>query len=189
MKYIIRLGIYYRIWYYNIKVKGDYMKKLIIIACTILVVVLGTYTFAGNKVENTSLKYINIVVDDLQDEMKEAGVCVVSDVAEDIDDIDVDLDELTDEQKQMIEENTGINVDAASVDELNDVIEFTKAVCVLDADKASFSFFDGVHIEFSHHTITSRYAFDITLGDAISLGKDYKNIDPNKLFGMLKKVA
>ncbi len=165
------------------------MKKLILITCAVLVVALGTYSFAGNKIEDTSLKYINIVVDDLQDEMKETGVCVVSDVAEDIDDIDVNLEELTDEQKLMIEDNTGINIDDANSDEINDVIEFTKAVCVLDADKASFNLFDGVHIEFSHPTITSRYAFDISFADAISLGKDYKNIDPNKLFGMLKKVA
>ncbi len=164
------------------------MKKLIIISCAFLIVVFGTYTFAGNKIEKTSLKYINIVVDDLQADMKEAGVCVVSDVAEDIDDIDIDLDQLTDDQKQLIEENTGINVDEASTDDINEVIEFTKAVCILDADKASFGLFSGVKIGFSHPSITSRYAFEITVSEAISLGMDYKNIDPNKVFGMLKKV-
>ncbi len=164
------------------------MKKLIIILTAALIVIFGTYTFAGNKIEDVSLKYINIVVDDLQADMKESGVCVVSDVAEDIDDIDVNIEELSDEQKQLIEENTGINVDDASTDEINDVVEFTKAVCVLDADKASFGLFSGVHIGFSHPSITSRYAFEITISDAISLGKDYKNIDPNKVLGMLKKV-
>ncbi len=163
------------------------MKKLITIISIIVIAVFGVYYFSGNKIEDISLKYINIIVDDLQAEMEAAGVCVVSDVAEGIDDIDVDLNDLTDDQKQLIQENTGIEIDTATTDELNEVIEFTKAVCVLDADKASFSLFDGVHIGFSHPSIASRYSFDISISDAISLGKDYKNIDHNKILGMLKK--
>ncbi len=164
------------------------MRKLIIIISITLVSIFGVYIFAGNKIESVSLKYINILVDDLQAEMESAGACVVSDVAEDIDDIEVDLNDLTDEQKQLIEESTGVNIDDATTDELNDVVEFTKAVCVLDADEASFGLFSGVYVGFSHQSIPSRYAFEISISDAISLGKDYKNIDPNKILGMLKKV-
>ncbi len=164
------------------------MKKLIIFG-VVFVVVFITYSTVVNKIENTSLKYINIILDDLQAELESTGACVVSDTVADISDIEVDLSDLTDEQIAMIEDQIGITIEEANSEQLDEIIDFTKAVCVLDADKASLSLFNGVHVGFSHPSIDSRYTLDLSISDAISLASDYKNIDHNKILEMLNKVG